>query len=78
MHFLLRTTVLFFLCLIAHIVISLATAPPDPAKLEGMIWSPKLIKEETLELAHLPWYQNYRYLSVILLIITLFVVGYFW
>ncbi|WP_367388694.1 sodium:solute symporter [Lewinella sp. LCG006] len=78
MHFLLRTTVLFFVCLIVHIVVSLATAPPDPAKLKGMIWSPALIAEETEELKDLPWYQNYRYLAVILLIITLFVVGYFW
>ncbi|MGH1434873.1 MAG: sodium:solute symporter [Lewinella sp.] len=78
MHFLLRTTVLFFLCLIVHIVVSLATAPPAANKLKGMIWSPALIAEETEELKDLPWYQNYRYLAVILLIITLFVVGYFW
>ena len=78
MHFLLRTTVLFFLCLFAHIGISLVTAPPTADKLEGMIWTPKLIEEETRELAGLPWYQNYRYLSVLLLILTAFVVAYFW
>ncbi|RMF01835.1 MAG: sodium transporter [Bacteroidetes bacterium] len=78
MHFLLRTTVLFVICVIAHIVISLATAAPDPAKLEGMIWTPKLIEEETKELAHLPWYLNYRYLSVLLLIVTGWVVWMFW
>jgi len=78
MHFLLRTTVLFFFCLIVHIVMSLLTAPPPAEKLKGMIWTPALIKEETAELADLPWYLNYRYQSVILLIITAFVVGYFW
>jgi len=78
LHFLLRTTVLFVLCLVVHIVVSLATGPPPAAKLEGMIWSPKLIREETEELAGLPWYQNYRYLAVLLLILTVFVVGYFW
>ncbi len=78
MHFLLRTTVLFVMCLIVHIVVSLASAPPPAEKLKGMIWTPALIKEETAELADLPWYMNYRYLSVILLIITTFVVGYFW
>ncbi|MEZ4985639.1 MAG: sodium:solute symporter [Saprospiraceae bacterium] len=78
MHFLLRTTVLFVLCLIAHVGISLATAPPAAAKLKGMVWTPALIKEETQELAHLPWYQNYRYLSFILLILTAVVVAYFW
>lgn len=78
MHFLLRTTVLFFLCLIVHIGVSLATAAPAQEKLKGMIWTPALIHEETRELEGLPWYQNYRYLAVLLLIITIFVVGYFW
>lgn len=78
LHFLLRTTVLFFLCLFVHIGVSLATAPPPAAKLEGMIWTKALIEEETRELAGLPWYQNYRYLSVILLIITAIVVSFFW
>lgn len=78
MHFLLRTTVLFVLCIAAHILISLATSPPPADKLEGMIWTRALIKEETEELSGLPWYQNYRYLALILLVITVFVVAYFW
>ncbi|MEL6393275.1 MAG: sodium/solute symporter, partial [Bacteroidota bacterium] len=78
LHFLLRTTVLFFLCLIVHIGVSLATAPPKAEKLEGMIWTKKLIKEETEELSGLPWYKNYRYLSIILLVLTTIVVAYFW
>ncbi len=78
MHFLLRTTVLFLLCLIVHAAVSLATPPPAADKLAGMVWTPALIKEETEELAGLPWYENYRYLAVLLLIVTIFVVGYFW
>ncbi len=78
MHFLLRTTVLFFLCLFVHIGISLATAAPAAEKLDGMIWTPALIHEETEELKGLPWYQNYRYLAVILLVITFFVISFFW
>ncbi len=78
MHFLLRTTVLFVLCLIVHAAISLATAPPSQDKLKGMIWSPSLIKEETEELSTLPWYLNYRYLSILLLLLTAWVVWFFW
>ena len=78
LHFLLRTTVLFVLCLIVHIIVSLNSESPAPEKLKGMIWTPKLIAEETEELKDLPWYQNYRILSILLLIITVFVVGYFW
>ncbi len=78
LHFLLRTTVLFVLCLVVHIVVSLISEPSTAEKLKGMIWTPQLIAEETEELRGLPWYQNYRILSVILLVITAFVVGYFW
>lgn len=41
-------------------------------------WNSSLIAEETEELAGLPWYQNYRILSVILLILTFILVGWFW
>lgn len=78
LHFLLRTTVLFVLCLLVHIGVSLSSESSTPDKLKGMIWTSKLIAEETEELKDLPWYQNYRILSVILLIITVFVVGFFW
>ncbi len=78
MHFLLRTTVLFLICLVTLITTSLITAPPPADKIESMVWTPKLIAEETEELKDLPWYLNYRYLSVILLVITTFVVWYFW
>ena len=77
MHFLLRTTVLFVICFAVLIIVSLATPPPPAIKTDGLIWTPKLIKEETLELQGLPWYQNYRILSVLLLILTMFFVGYF-
>jgi len=77
LHFLLRTTVLFVLCLIVHIIVSLTSESPAAEKLKGMIWSPKLIAEETEELSALPWYLNYRYLSVILLIVTAIIVGMF-
>ncbi|MEM9824742.1 MAG: sodium transporter, partial [Bacteroidota bacterium] len=78
LHFLLRTTILFVLCLIVHIVVSLNSEEPAPEKLEGMIWTPDIIRQESEELAALPWYLNYRYLSVLLLIVTVLVVGMFW
>ena len=35
------------------------------------------LEEESEELARLPWYQNYRYLALGLLLLTALVVGYF-
>lgn len=78
MHFLHRTFYLFVLCGIVNMVVSNLTEMPDPEKVAAYTWSPKLIKEETEELAHLPWYLNYRYMAVGLLILTAIIVGAFW
>ena len=78
MHFLLRTTVLFLLCFFVHVMVSLLTAAPPIEKIESLTWSSKLIADETAELAGLPWWQNYRYHSIALLILSALVVGYFW
>ncbi len=78
LHFLLRTTVLFVLCVIVHILVSASTPAPPAIKTDKLTWSPQLIKEETEELRGLPWYQNYRILSVILLIFTAIIVSMFW
>lgn len=78
MHFLHRTFYLFLLCILVNIGVSLMTAPPSADAVANYTWSKGLIKEETIELQDLPWYKNYRYQSVILLIITFILVGYFW
>jgi SSS family solute:Na+ symporter len=77
-HFLVMATILFVLCGLVHIFTSLATAPPDTEQVDDYIWKPRLFREETLELKGLPWYQNYRILAIILLLITAAIVGYFW
>lgn len=77
-HFLGMATILFGCCVMIHILVSLATQAPSVTKTDEMTWSPRLVAEETLEMKDLAWYQNYRVLSLILLIITLIVVGSFW
>ena len=65
-------------CMVIHVIASLATAPPQPEKVEQLTWHIGLFKAETEELKGLPWFKNYRILSVFLLILTAIVVGYFW
>jgi SSS family solute:Na+ symporter len=77
-HFLYMTGILFVICLITVIVVSLATAPPPVEKTTGMTWTRKVFEEETLSLQGVPWYKNYRILSILLLIATAIVVGMFW
>lgn len=78
LHFLYRTIYLFVICGLVHIVVSAATEAPSAEQVANYTWKKSMIAEETLELAGMPWYQNYRYLSVILLILTAIVVGFFW
>jgi SSS family solute:Na+ symporter len=47
-------------------------------KTEGLMWTPATWHEESADLASLPWWQNYRVLSVGLLAITAVIVISFW
>ena len=60
------------------VAVSLATPPPTAAQTDGYTWTPALFRAENAELAALPWYQNYRVQSVVLLILTALFVGLFW
>lgn len=73
-HFLYIVPVLFSIALILNYVISSFSAAPTDEKLKGMIWSKQIYRDETKELVGLPWYKNYRVLSVILLILTAIIV----
>ena len=77
-HFLHMAFYLFCFCALVHVIISSSTAPPPAEKVKDYTWRREMLIEETEELKALPWYQNYRILSVILLVITALVVGMFW
>lgn len=77
-HFLGKASLLFLICVLILVVVSLSTAQPDPAKVAEYTYKLKLFKEETVELKSLPWYKNYRKLAVLLLVLTAIIVGIFW
>lgn len=77
-HFLAKANLLFVISIITHVVVSLATELPDAQKVADYTYRKELFNEETEELKALPWYQNYRYLAIILLVVTTIIVGYFW
>lgn len=78
LHFLYRTFWLFIFCMIIHVVVSMFTVAPTDEQVKNFTWKKSILKEESLELQGLPWYQNYRILAVLLLIVTAMVVGFFW
>lgn len=76
-HFLLQVPIFFVISCLLNIVVSNMSAAPGTDKTDGMIWTKKIYTDETAELSALPWYKNYRILSVLLLIITAIIVIWF-
>ena len=77
-HFLDRAALLLLICMIIHIVVSLVTPGPDEEVVRQYTWRKSVWTDETAELAELPWYKNYRILSLILLVITAALVTWWW
>lgn len=77
-HFLHKAPLLMLACMIVHVIFSLLTPPPSEEVAESLTWHKGLFTAETKELEGLPWYENYRILAIILLVITAVVVGFFW
>ncbi len=78
LHFLAKATWLFVICVVIHVIVSLISKPQSEQQIKEYTYKKEMFSEESKELALLPWYKNYRTLSVILLIITTIVVGFFW
>ncbi len=78
LHFLAKATWLFVICIILHMIVSLMTKPQSEEQIKEYTYKKEMFKEESKELIGLSWYKNYRILSVILLVITALVVGFFW
>ncbi|AXT57821.1 sodium:solute symporter [Aquimarina sp. MMG015] len=78
LHFLAKATWLFVICVILHMIVSLMTRAQSEEQIKEYTYKKEMFKEESKELIGLPWYKNYRILSVILLVITALVVGFFW
>ncbi|GEQ99022.1 sodium/glucose cotransporter 2 [Iodidimonas gelatinilytica] len=76
--FLYVAPILFVISSITLVVVSLMTPPPLPEKTEGLLWTPATWHAESEDLAALPWWQNYRILSVGLLAVTAVIVISFW
>nr|VFJ68473.1 MAG: solute:Na+ symporter, SSS family [Candidatus Kentron sp. FM]VFJ68739.1 MAG: solute:Na+ symporter, SSS family [Candidatus Kentron sp. FM]VFK17098.1 MAG: solute:Na+ symporter, SSS family [Candidatus Kentron sp. FM] len=78
LHFLYIPPILVTLCILVIIAVSLASEEPDIKQIGPYRWTPRLYRDETVTLAGLAWYRNYRVLSGILLAATAVFVGMFW
>jgi len=77
-HFLYVAPILLVLTGATAVLVSLAGSPPPAEKTDDYTWSPRLFRQESEELRGLPWYKNYRVLSVLVLLFTAATVVMFW
>lgn len=69
-HFLYVAPLIFLVSLAIIVGVSLATEPPSAQAVERYVWKKSFFSQESAELAALPWFKNYRVLSIALLILT--------
>lgn len=77
-HFLYACFVLLLINGAIMIGVSMNSEAPDPEVVRQYTWSKKMYDDETKDLEGLPWWQNYRYQSMVILALTAMIVGYFW
>jgi len=59
------------------VTVSLMTDPPPPEKTDELTWNVGYWHAETRELEDLPWWQNYRYHSLLLVLCTVVILYFF-
>jgi SSS family solute:Na+ symporter len=74
LQFLYVAGISFVVSLLMLTVISVLGYRPDPEKTEELTWQPRFWREETEELRGKPLWQNYRFLSIVMLVSTIVIV----
>ena len=62
--------VIFLAASAVLVAVSLATPAPDPSQISRFLWNRSILRDESADLAAMPWWQNYRTLSILLLAFT--------
>lgn len=69
-HFLLWAPALLVLSILVNVVVSLLTPKPSQEIVDAYTWKKALWKEETAELKEVPWYKNFRVISVAVILLA--------
>ncbi len=77
-HFLYMAMVLFVVCCITLVVVSLLTAPPEASKVDDLTWTKELYQAESRELQKRSIFTNYRYQSIALLALLAVILAIYW
>ncbi len=68
MHFLVLAPIIMIISMLVNFTVSYATEAPSTEKVKNNTWTKQLWHEESKELKELPWYKNFRIISIILIV----------
>jgi solute:Na+ symporter, SSS family len=77
LQFLYATGLLLLFSLVIFVGVTVLTPAPERQAIAELTWSSSTWHDETRDLAGTPWWQNYRYLALVLVVVTLAMVLYF-
>ncbi len=77
-HFLYVASLLFVFTIPFVFAFSFAAPPPPEEKVRGLIWTKEFYRAESAALAAVPWFRNYRVLSVLLLVLAGVLFAFWW
>ena len=77
-HYLYIAMILFIICNLTIIIISLLTSVPGDDKIINYTWSKNIFNSETKNLRKYPIYKNYRFQSVILILTVAIILFFYW
>ncbi|GAB4293539.1 MAG: sodium:solute symporter [Ignavibacteriaceae bacterium] len=69
-HYLYFAAILFLICTLTIVIVSLFTDEPPEEKYEGLTWDISIFHKESAELEKIPITGNYRYQAIALLLFT--------
>lgn len=72
-NFLYIATFHFLICCVAMVIGSLLSKEEEKEGLAGVVWSVSEFQAETIKLREIPWYKNYRYHGVGLVILVIII-----
>lgn len=77
LHFLMLAPMVMALSVLVNVVVSLSSHLPDPEKVAKNTWTRQVWRDESRELKGVPWYKNFRVLSLLLVVACFVVYLYF-
>ncbi len=77
-HYLYASGILFVFSCLVMLIVSLMDRTPVRPEVKDLVWRASFRRAETIALRGVPWYLNYRWLSLALLIITALLVAWWW